>query len=94
MRRTFPLRLPESIRRAAEELAREDGVSLNQFVATAVAEKVSALNAATYLRRRAARADRVRFDQVLAGLGSLPPREGDEQIEAPKSSGGTAQRHA
>jgi len=49
MSRTFPLRLPESIRRAAEDLARKDGVSLNQFVATAVAEKVSALSAATYL---------------------------------------------
>jgi hypothetical protein len=79
MGRTFPLRLPESIRRAAEDLARKDGVSLNQFVATAVAEKVSALNAATYLRDRAARADRVRFDRVLARLGNLPPREGDER---------------
>ena len=78
MSRTFPLRLPESIRGAAQRLAREDGVSLNQFIATAVAEKVSALNAATYLRTRAARADRARFDQVLARLGSLPPREGDE----------------
>jgi hypothetical protein len=78
MSRTFPLRLSESIRRAAEDLARRDGVSLNQFVATAVAEKVSALHAATYLRRRVARADRAKFDQVLARLGSLPPREGDE----------------
>ena len=77
MSRTFPLRLPESIRRAAEDLAREDGVSLNQFVATAVAEKVSALSAATYLRSRAARADRAHFDRVLARLASLPPREGD-----------------
>jgi predicted HicB family RNase H-like nuclease len=33
------LRLAESIRRAAEDLAREDGVSLNQFVATAVAAR-------------------------------------------------------
>jgi hypothetical protein len=78
MSRTVPLHLPESIRRAAENVAREDGVSLNQFVATALAEKVSALSAATYLRDRAARADRARFDQVLARLGSLPPREGDE----------------
>jgi hypothetical protein len=78
MSRTFPLRLPESIRRAAEDLARADGVSLNQFVATAVAEKVSALSAATYLRDRAAHADRARFDRVLGRLGSLPPRQGDE----------------
>lgn len=78
MSRTFPLRLPESIRRAAEGLAREDGVSLNQFIATAVAEKVSALHTATYFRTRAARSDRAKFDQVLARLGCLPPREGDE----------------
>jgi hypothetical protein len=78
MSRTFPLRLPESIRRAAEGLAREDGVSLNQFIATAVAEKVSALSTATYFRSRTARADRARFDRILGRLGSLPPREGDE----------------
>ena len=78
MARTFPLRLPESIRRAAEDLARKDGVSLNQFVATAVAEKVSALSTTTYFRRRAAHADRTAFDRVLARLGGLPPREGDE----------------
>jgi hypothetical protein len=78
MSRAYPLRLPESIKRAAEDLARTDGVSLNQFIATAVAEKVSALNTATYFRSRAARADRARFDQLLARLGSLPPRAGDE----------------
>jgi hypothetical protein len=69
--------LPESIRRAAQRLAREDGASLNQFIATAVAEKVSALNTATYFRTGAARADRGRFDQILGRLGSLPRREGD-----------------
>jgi hypothetical protein len=78
MSRTFPLRLPESIKRAAQELASQDGVSLNQFIATAVAEKVSTLSTATYFRKRAARADRAEFDRVLARLGSLPPRDGDE----------------
>jgi hypothetical protein len=73
------LRLPESIRRAAEDRAREDGVSLNQFVAAAVAEKVSALNTATYFRCRGpAGADRAMFDRILARLGSPPPRQGDE----------------
>ncbi len=75
---TYPLRLSASIKRVAEDLARADGVSLNQFIATAVAEKVSALNTATYFRSRADRADRAKFDQVLARLGSLPPRPGDE----------------
>ncbi len=58
--------------------ARRRPAGLNQFIATAAAEKVSALNTATYLRSRAARADRARFDQLLARLGSLPPRAGDE----------------
>ncbi|SMF96113.1 HicB family protein [Methylomagnum ishizawai] len=39
---TYPLRLPTSVKAAAEKLAREDGVSLNQFVATAIAEKLAA----------------------------------------------------
>jgi hypothetical protein len=56
-------------------------VSLNQFIATAVAEKVSALNTAAYFRKRTARADRAEFDRVLARLGSLPTREGDEVQE-------------
>ena len=73
-----PVRLPDSIRRAAEDLARRDGVSLDQFVATAVAEKVSALTTVDYFRARAARADRAAFDAVLARAGTLPPREGDE----------------
>ena len=78
MSRTFPLRLPDSIRRAAQEMASEDGVSLNQFIATAVAEKVSALSTAAYFRKRVARADRAEFDRVLARLGSLPAREVDQ----------------
>ena len=83
MSRSFPLRLPASIKRAAEDLAQRDGVSLNQFIATAVAEKVSALGTVEYLRRRAARADRTEFERVLARLGTLPPREGDEVQDSP-----------
>lgn len=74
----FPLRLPASIKVAAGELARRDGVSLNQFIATAVAEKVSAMTTAELFAVRAARADRARFDAVMARAGTRPPRVGDE----------------
>ena len=37
---TYPLKLPMSIKKAAQRLAKEDGVSLNQWIAVAVAEKV------------------------------------------------------
>jgi hypothetical protein len=48
--RTYPLRLPRSLKEAVERLSREDGASMNQFVATAVAEKVSVLETARFLR--------------------------------------------
>jgi hypothetical protein len=54
---TLPWRLPRSIKKVVERLSREDRTSINQFVATAVAEKVSALQTATYFADQKARAD-------------------------------------
>jgi hypothetical protein len=51
---TYPLKLPASIKAAAARLAKEDGVSLNQWIATAVAQKVGVVEtAASFFRRRA-----------------------------------------
>jgi hypothetical protein len=51
---TYPLKLPTSVKKAAAELAVTDGVSLNQFIAAAAAEKVGSLRAADdFLRERA-----------------------------------------
>lgn len=51
---TYPLKLPLSVKRAAERLAKEDGVSLNQWIAAAVAEKVGVIEtAAEFFKRRA-----------------------------------------
>jgi hypothetical protein len=53
-RNTYPLKLPTSVKKAVAELAAADGVSLNQFIAAAVAEKVGSLRAADdFLRERA-----------------------------------------
>lgn len=77
----YPLRLPASIMQEARKAAEQDGVSLNQFIGTALAEKVSALRAEAVLRERARRADRARFDEVMSRAGGTPPREGDEVAE-------------
>lgn len=54
---TYSLKLPISIETAAAKLAKEDGVSLNQWIAAAVAEKVGAVEtAADFLKRRAGKA--------------------------------------
>ncbi|HXM41491.1 MAG TPA: hypothetical protein VN924_09580 [Bryobacteraceae bacterium] len=52
---TYPLRLPRSLKEAVERLSREDRTSINQFVATAVAEKVSADHAAAGRQRASGR---------------------------------------
>jgi hypothetical protein len=61
-----------------ERLSREDRTSINQFVATAVAEKVSALQTAAYFADRQARADFKAFDKIMKRRGGSKPRAGDE----------------
>ena len=77
---TYPLRLPRSLKEAVERLSREDRTSINQFVATAVAEKVSALQAARFFADRRARADFQAFDKLMRRRGAKGPREGDEMV--------------
>lgn len=74
----YALRLPASVKAEAERLAAADGTSLNQFVASAVAEKVAALRTAEYFAERRARADWATFDRIMAREGGEPPRPGDE----------------
>ncbi len=76
--KTYPLRLPRSLKEAVERLSRQDGTSINQFVATAVAEKVSALQTARFFEDRRARADFKTFDKIMRRRGGKPPRQGDE----------------
>jgi len=70
------LRLPNSIHDRARLPSRRDAVSINQFVATAVAEKISAMETEVYLAKRARRASRDKFEAALA---QIPDREPDEQ---------------
>jgi hypothetical protein len=54
---SYPLKLPASIKEAAARLAREDGVSLNQWIAVAIAQKIGVVETASdFLRRRAGKA--------------------------------------
>jgi hypothetical protein len=76
--KTYPLRLPKSLKNAVERLSKEDGTSMNQFVATAVAEKVSALQTAKFFEDRKARADFKAFDKIMKRRGGKPPCHGDE----------------
>jgi uncharacterized protein (DUF1778 family) len=74
----YALRLPASLKKAVEAVAREDGTTLNQFIVSAVAEKLSALKTADYFAERATRGDIDAALRILKRPGGEPPRLGDE----------------
>jgi len=75
---TISLRLPESLHKQVQELASQEGISIDQFAATAMAEKLSALMTSSYLEQRAARGDRKLFEQAMAQVSDAPPDEQDQ----------------
>jgi hypothetical protein len=76
---TYPLKLPASIKDAAARLAKADGVSLNQWIASAVAQKVGVMEtAADFLKRRAGSATGDGLAAFLDRVPSAPPAPGDE----------------
>ena len=75
---TMSLRLPASLHEKAREMAEREGVSINQLVTTALAEKLAALLTEEYLTERAARGSQERFDRVLAKVSDQSPVPGDE----------------
>jgi len=72
------LRLPNSIHRHIKEIASQEGVSINQFISSAVAEKISAISTENYLTQKAKRADREEFTKILNNVPERTPVEGDE----------------
>lgn len=74
----YALRVPDSLAAYAKELAREDNVSLNQFIVMALAEKVSALKTEAFFRERAERANPGKALNILDSVRKFPPVPGDE----------------
>jgi hypothetical protein len=74
---TLSLRLPESLHKQVRELAEREGVSINQFVVTAVAEKMSALLTEEYLEERARCGNRRRFERAMAKVKNRAPDSKD-----------------
>jgi hypothetical protein len=74
----YALRLPASLKRELEKVAREDGTSLNQLIVTAVAEKRSSLRTADFSEERKARADVGAALEVMNRKRGETPRDGDE----------------
>lgn len=91
---SYPLKLPQSVKDAAVRLAREDGVSLNQWITVAIAQKIGAVEtAAEFLKRRAGTARPEDLLLYLDSAGLLPPPPGDE-VEGLSQPSRLLQRHS
>ena len=76
----YPLKLPTSVKSAAARLAKADGVSLNQFIAVAVAEKVGVMETAQeFLQRRAGKATLRDLLKFVRKAGRERPTETDRR---------------
>jgi hypothetical protein len=76
---TYPLKLPVSIKKAAQRLAKEDGVSLNQWIAAAVAQKVGVVEtAADFFKKRAGEATGAGLMRFLRNAPKAVPEAEDE----------------
>lgn len=73
------IRLPDSLHQFVKTVAAEDSISINQFIASAVAEKVSALTTEKYIQERASRASKTQFETVLANVPDVEPQAFDRK---------------
>ena len=71
------LRLPKSMHAHIRELAQRDGVSINQFITMAIAEKMEMVDTVDYLKQRASRGSREKLLAVLAKAPDVEPEEAD-----------------
>jgi hypothetical protein len=70
---TLSLRLPESIYKRVKEFAKKDGISINQFISSAVSEKISAFATKDYLELRAKRANPKKYKEALSMISDVEP---------------------
>jgi len=74
---TLSLRLPDSLHEEVKSLAKVEGISINQFVSSAVAEKMSALLTEKYLRKRASQGNEEAFFSAMDKVPDVEPGEAD-----------------
>lgn len=75
---TLSLRLPDSLHKEIKSLARKEGISINQFISSAVAEKMSALLTEKYLIQRSKHGKEEAFLDAMAKVPDTEPEEDDK----------------
>jgi hypothetical protein len=71
------VQIPDSLHKSLSDLAGRDGISIDQFISTAIAEKLSALMAENYFKDRAGRGNRAKYEAILEKVPDVEPEEYD-----------------
>lgn len=74
------VRLPNSVHQKVKELAERDDISVNQFIASAVSEKMASVMTLDYLRSEAGKGQRSDFDRYMNLIAEAKPLLGDEPV--------------
>ena len=75
---SLSLRIPDSYHTAVKEIASQDNISINQFIVSAVAEKIASFETQKYLETRASNASKEKFMSVLAKVPDNEPADLDK----------------
>lgn len=78
---TLSLRLPDSVHEQIKILAKKDGISINQFAASAIAEKMAAYLTEEYLKKRAAAGNEPTFMAAMSKVPAVDPSPEDKLPE-------------
>ncbi len=76
----FTVRLPNSVHQRIKELAERDQISVNQFIASAAAEKMASVLTLDYLRAQAAQGKRSDFDHYMGRVPDVPAQDDDQRV--------------
>ena len=77
---TISLRIPSSLHAMVRQLVKSEGISINQFVTLALAEKVSALATESYLAERAKRGDKGKFLAAMSKVADIEPADERDRL--------------
>jgi hypothetical protein len=76
------VQIPDSLQQSLYDLANRDGISIDQFISTAIAEKLSALMTENHLKERAKRGSQLKYKAILAKVPDIEPEEYDKLSNA------------
>ncbi len=75
---TIQIQIPDSLQKSLYDLASRDGISIDQFISTAIAEKISVLMTENYLIEKAKSGNREKYEAILAKVPDVEPEAYDQ----------------